>query len=200
MEYNILPLTDWLEPEKFKDQYKSPSLNRSVNFILSSDCSLTGLLEEMNETTIELELMHQENILVGREAADILGIEESEAVLEREAWLKKKKEKLVFANSIIPVKNLDSNLVNKLEAGDKPLGYIFDTSGVQVNRRDIKISTIKCKQIANDILCPADHIFWARRYNLISQERIMALITEVFSPAVFEFRDNRRTYGECSQS
>ena len=185
MEYNILPLTDWLEPEKFKDQYKNPSLNKRVNFILSSDCSLTGLLEDMNETTIELELMHQDNILVDREAAVILGIEESEAVLEREAWLKRKEGKLVFANSIIPLKNLDSDLVNKLEAGDKPLGYIFETSGVQVNRSDIKISTIKCKQIANDILYPADHCFWSRRYNLISKERILALITEVFSPAVF---------------
>ncbi len=200
MEYNIILLTDWLEPEKFKDQYKNPSLNRRVNFILSSDCSLTGLLEEMNETSIELELMHQDNILVDREAADILGIEESEAVLKRAVWLKKKEGKLVFANSVISLRNLDKELIDKLEAGDKPLGYIFETSGIPVNRSDIKISTVKCKQIADDILYPVDHAFWARKYNLISKKRIQAVITEIFSPAVFEFRDNRRTYGECFQS
>jgi chorismate-pyruvate lyase len=200
MKYNLLPLTDWLEPDKFRDRYKNPSLNKRVNFILSSDCSLTGLLEDMNETSIDLELIHQDKIVVNGHAADLLGIEESEAVLKREAWLKKKERKLVFANSVIPLRNLDKELIDKLEAGDKPLGYIFETSGVSVNRSDIKISTIKCKQIADDILYPVDFAFWARKYNLISKERILAVITEVFSPAVFEFKDNRRTYGECFQS
>ena len=129
-----------------------------------------------------------------------MGIEKSEAVLKREAWLKKKEGKLVFANSVIPLRNLDRELIDELEAGDKPLGYIFETSGISVNRSDIKISTLKCKQIAEDILYPVDHAFWARKYNLISKEKIQAVITEVFSPAVFEFKDNRRTYGECFQS
>lgn len=200
MKYNLLPLTDWLEPDKFKDRYKSSSLNKKVDFILSSDCSLTGLLGDMNETSIDLELIHQDKMAVNGDAADLLGIEESEAVLKREAWLKKREEKLVFAHSVIPLRNLDKELIDKLEAGDKPLGYIFETSGISVNRSDIKISTIKCKQIADDILYPVDHVFWARKYNLISKERILAVITEVFSPAVFEFKDNRRTYGECFQS
>ena len=200
MEYNMQPLTDWLEPDKFRDQYKNPFLNKKVHFILSSDCSLTGLLEEINQTSINLELMHQDKILVNRETAGILGIEEGEAVLKREAWLTKKEGRLVFANSLILLRNLDKGLIAKLEAGDKPLGYIFETSGIPVNRIDIKISSIECKQIADDIHYPADYAFWARKYNLISKERIQAVITEVFSPAVFEFIDNRRIYGECLQS
>ncbi len=200
MKYNLLPLTDWLEPDKFKDRYENPSLNKRVNFILSSDCSLTGLLEEINETSIELELIHQDNIAVNGDTAYLLGIEERETVLKREAWLKKKEGKLVFANSVIPLRNLDKMLIDELEAGDKPLGYIFEMSGISVNRSDIKISTLRCNQIAEDIFYPVDHVFWARKYNLISKERIQAVITEVFSPAVFEFKDNRKIYGECFQS
>jgi chorismate-pyruvate lyase len=200
MRYNLLPLTDWLEPDKFKNLYKNPSLDKRVDFILCSDCSLTGLLEEINETPIELELIHQENVAANGEVACLLGIEERETVLKREAWLKVKEGRLVFAHSVIPLRNLNKELIDELEAGDKPLGYIFETFGITVNRSDIKISTLKCNQIAEDILYPVNHAFWARKYNLISKERIQAVITEVFSPAVFEFKDNRKIYGECFQS
>lgn len=186
MGYNIVPLKEWIGFVEFLELYEGSHLNEKTKSILTSRGSLTRLLEDLYKTPVVLELKGQDLRSLEDDRAELLRIGKSAKVLERNAWLKSGGERLVFAHSVIPVNNLGRDIVNSLEAGDRPLGYLLERAGISIQRDDQGIGMINCEKIAEDLNLPMNNSFWARRYCLKSDEKALAFITEVFSPNLFE--------------
>lgn len=186
MTYNILPLKEWLEYREFFKVNNDSAINDRIKSILTSNGSLTRLLEDLYGSQIGIELKGQSVSYVEQDTSDFLEIKKGEEVIDRNAWLKIGKERLVFACSVIILKGLDESSIYTLKAGEKPLGVLLEDTGLSIRRDSLRICMIRCKEIAEDLLLPLDHSFCARRYRIRSGNKVLAGITEVFSPNLFE--------------
>ncbi|HBO84455.1 MAG: hypothetical protein A2073_07835 [Deltaproteobacteria bacterium GWC2_42_11] len=172
------------------DLFSGFSLDNHERLILSSDGSLTRLLESLYMSPVEVEVKDQKKDRIEEWVADYLCISPYQDVMIRDIWLTKGKERLVYASSVFPVAGLDETFLEKLKKGEEPIGHLLRTHNLLTMRDKWEIGVIQCREVADDLRIPADVLLWARRYRLLASPiggmGITAAILEIFSPAVIK--------------
>lgn len=151
--------------------------------LLTSDGSMTMHLKAIFYKPVEIEVKDQRQVLMDEEIAEYIGTDEREA-LERTVWLKADKKKVLFAHSIIPLKQISEDILKDITR--KPLGIFLGEQGYPVLRDRLMIALIESEGIAKEFGYPPKEPLWARRYRLMAQGRLTAALFEVFSPGLLE--------------
>ncbi len=154
-----------------------------LKVLLTSDGSMTMHLKALFNKPVEIEVKDQRQVLMDKEMAEYIGTDEKEAI-ERTVWLKVDKKKVLFAHSIIPLKQISEDILKDITR--KPLGIFLGEQGYPVLRDRLMISLVESEEIANEFGFPPKEPLWARRYRLIAQGRLSAALFEVFSPGLLE--------------
>lgn len=113
-------------------------------------------------------------------------------VIRRDVWLGLRgHRRLVFAHSLIPAENLSEKVQSRLTMGSHPLGLIIDEEVLCYRKESLEICSIEWPERSVEFGFPPDHRLWARRYRIVSDKGIIALILEVFSPSLLEKDEER---------
>lgn len=191
MKYNLAQISGysrWFRFEETLDLFSKVSMEPAERLILSSDGSLTRLLESLYLFPVEVEIKnhklgHIENVI-----AEYLGVEPKQDAIIRDIWLKGDGKRLVYAQSIFLGADLDKDFLDKLIKGDEPLGHLLRNHSLLTLRDKWEIGIVQCPEVASDLSIPSDTYLWARRYRLLANpltgSGITAAIMEVFSPEV----------------
>lgn len=168
-------------------------LGERGRLILSSDGTLTRLLQAIySDVRVELKGQRVERAL--DDSCKIYGIEDEE-VIKRDVWLTGDGIRLVYAHSVIPVRMIPSEVAVRLRHGLEPLGSILDDSNLFCKKAHWEVGRVISPEIARSLGIPEDYIFWARRYQILTESGLMAIVMEIFSPYLLdielESRGNR---------
>ncbi|MBI5892429.1 MAG: chorismate lyase [Deltaproteobacteria bacterium] len=196
MEYNLAPLPNyrqWFKFEEAIDLFSRLSMAMPERLLLSSDGSLTRLLESVYLSPIEVEVKNQKTEQIDAAAADYLGVSSNQDAVIRDIWLTKGRQRLVYANSVFPTSGLDKGFLEKLIRGYEPLGHLLRSHNFLTLRDNWEIGIIQCPDAALDLSIPIDTPLWARRYRLLANplttgNGITAAIMEIFSPDVLHYK------------
>lgn len=180
------PYKNWMEMDEFLISSFSKTLSERGRMLFISDGSLTRLLEALYFKEIKIELKDQTIECISDGYREFLGVLKGEEIIKRDVWITEGDKKLVFAHSIIPLKGIPPRILDKLTNGIEPLGAILEEEGVFYRKNHWEFGRIQWKEIADELNLPNDYIFWARRYQIINRQGIMAVILEVFLPYLLE--------------
>ncbi len=162
------------------------ALKPSQLVLLTSDGSLTDMLEVLCNSKVEAEIKSSRSGTLGVAQSEFLGMEPGTAAIERNVWLKAGGRKLVYAHSIVPSSLLAKDLADDISGTEIPMGRILKGYYPFSMKDRIEIGIVLSDDIAGNLAIPPDTPLWARRYRLsvLSPERngsVRAMITEVFS-------------------
>jgi len=161
--------------------------------LLGTDGSVTGLLEVVTESPIEIETLVQRVEPADEAVAKELQVNTGEEVNYRVVLLKKanSQEALVYAVSHTPLKRLDASIKDDLTRADIPIGAILKKHRIE-SRRDI---TSTASLPASQEHCQAFGVFsreimLTRSYRIIRHGQPLIAIRETFP--YNSFRDERK--------
>lgn len=195
MNYNLAQISGYGQWFRFKetlDLFSKVSVEPAERLLLSSDGSLTRLLESLYLFPIEVEVKNHKIELIENVIAEYLSVSPKQDAITRDIWLKKDRKRLVYAHSVFLSAGQSKDFLDKLIKGDEPLGRLLRSYNLLTLRDNWEISVIQCREIADDLGVPSDTPMWARRYRLlanpVSGSGITAAIMEIFSPDVVGVR------------
>lgn len=186
MSYNISLSSGWMEGDQFLSLCSSASINTPTRMILLSDGLLTRLLNALLLSPITLQRLRQEEVTLNNEMAEYIETEGGQRVIDRDVWLMNGDERLVYANSILPVSLMRDEIYNGIIKGDIPIGALLTDQSILTRRDRLQIARVKAPDISIELGLPEDNEFWARRYRLNTEGGFKGAILEVFSPRLFE--------------
>lgn len=186
MSYNISLSSGWMEGDQFLSLCSSISINTPTRMILLSDGLLTRLLNALLLSPITLQRLRQEEVALNNEMAEYIGTEGGQRVIDRDVWLMSGDERLVYANSILPVSLMRDEIYNGIIRGDIPIGALLTDQSILTRRDRLQIARVNASDISIELGIPEDTEFWARRYRLNTEGGFKGAILEVFSPKLFE--------------
>lgn len=171
------------------------SLGKEVSekgrLLLISDGSLVKLLEALYLKPITVEVEGQ---WIGPVRLDSPFIfHDNREVIKRDVWLKEEEKRLIFAHSLIPAGNLSERMRSRLTMGFHPLGLIIDEELLCYRKESFEICMIEWPEKAIGFGLSPNHRLWARRYRIVTEKGIIALILELFSPSLIEWNEHQAT-------
>ncbi len=143
--------------------------------LLLSDGSLVRLLEAIYMAPVHIEVSNQEE-------ACITLPKDVKRVIKRGVWLKRGERRLIFAHSLISLDNLSERMRSRLVTGSHPLGLIIDEEVPCHRKEGLEIRRMVWPEKAIELGSPPDRALWMRRYRIVADKGLIALILEVFSP------------------
>ncbi len=198
---------EWPDIQSFIHFTKISRLNADLPLLLTSDGTLTRSLQALVRSPIYLEVILQETHGINEEAAQHLDLDLKKApkALFREVWLvNEKRERLVYARSILPVESLSSSFYHELTLKKKPIGELIESLNLPSLKDKMSFSRVDSMALVSVFGSIADKSFpasdpktekefhsagdsdlWCRRYRLSVPGQILASIEEVFSPSLF---------------
>ncbi|MBI5682283.1 MAG: chorismate lyase [Deltaproteobacteria bacterium] len=200
MNYNLAHVSGysrWFRFDETLDLFSKISMEPAERLILSSDGSLTRLLESLYFFPVEVEVKNHRIEPIENVIAEYLNVSPKQDAITRDIWLKKDGKRLVYAHSVFLSAGQSKDFLDKLIKGAEPLGRLLRSYNLLTLRDNWEIGVIQCREIADDLGVPSDTHMWARRYRLlanpVSGNGITAAIMEVFSPDVVRVRldDNK---------
>ncbi len=187
-------LGSWKKRELFLSLPVADELGERGRLILTSDGTLTRLLQALY-SDVRVELKGQSVERVSDDSCKVYGIKGGEEVIKRDVWLTGDGIRLVFAHSIIPVKMIPSEVDVRLRHGLEPLGSILEDSSLFCKKAYWEVGRVISPDMARGLGIPEEHIFWARRYQILAESGLMAIVMEIFTPYLLdielESRGNR---------
>ena len=180
------PLAEWITPEQFlieADPVETPPLLR---VLLTSDGSMTTLLESLRLGPIDLEVIRQGEEPIDTETAQRLGVRPREAAITRHVWLSHAGQRLLYAVSVLPTSHLDAALAEGIRRGVEPLGRLLDACGRPAVRDHFRIGRLQNTTLADAFGAGPSDRLWCRTYRLAVEHTLTASIVEVFSPRLLE--------------
>ena len=182
--YKIEPLQNtWFDIKAFADHHLTNPLSPVARLLLTSDGSMTQMLESLLLSTVSMSIERQEII----ESSDDLDIVESEGSvgLAREAWLTDGKTPLIYAHSVLFSDDKNYSL-QSIQDVSQPLGRMLRDNQVKTLRDKCRVGLVESPQIAAHLGLDPDWHFWARYYRLTTDSAIKGVIFELFSPSLIE--------------
>lgn len=160
--------------------------------LLASGGSLTLDIEHLIETEVKVELISRQDGLLDFDVASYLNVAAGGQVCERVVWLKAGERRLVFAHTIFLLERTDPAILESLDRClDEPLGKVLTRKRIVFTKSRMEVGIVVCGQAASYLDMAQDTRFVARRYVLVDSgpstsqaNRIMAAVTEVFSPEI----------------
>ncbi|MEK7850447.1 MAG: chorismate lyase [Deltaproteobacteria bacterium] len=186
MPYHISLSSGWMDGDQFLSLCSSRSINTPTRMILLADGLLTRLLNALLLSPITLQRLRQEEATLNDEMAEYIETEGGQKVIDRDVWLMNGNERLVYANSILPISLMRDDIYNEITNGDTPIGTLLNDQSVLTRRDRLQIATVKAPGISVELGLPEGTELWARRYRLNTEGGFKGAILEVFSPRLFE--------------
>ena len=157
--------------------------------LLGTDGSVTGLLEVVTESPVEIKTLSQRVVPADEAVAKELQVNPGEEVNYRVVLLKKanNQEALVYAVSHTPLKRLEADIKDDLTKADIPIGVILKKHRIE-SRRDI---TSTAFLPASPEHCQAFGVFpreimLTRSYKIIRHGQPLIAIRETFPYSSFQ--------------
>ncbi|MDQ6987776.1 MAG: chorismate lyase [Mariprofundaceae bacterium] len=145
--------------------------------VLTVAGSLTRFLERHHGIRLAVELHDQLVDKALPEEAELLACAVGAPALRRQVSLLHRGSVMFDAESVLPLDTLPADLMQDLQAGEKPLGNLLLDRGLSLSRSDLSVARIEA---GDDAAC------WARRSVLRSESGTRALVVEVFRPAMWK--------------
>ena len=185
--YNIAPLKEtWFGLEEFQDHHLASPLSPVARLLLTSDGSMTQMLESLVLSRISMSIERQDIISTQVPSAVAGETGEAKEALAREAWLTAGSGPLVFAHSLLFAEDSRLYPLDAIRNVTEPLGKMLRENNIKTSREGHRIGRIKSLEISQRLGLPADEDFWARYYSLDTDAGLKGVIFEVFSPGLFE--------------
>ncbi len=160
-------------------------LTRVQRILLTTDGSITRILEALRGEPIRVETEVQEVVRAGREVAALLHIGEGEEVNYRVVRLLDSRDVLVYATSYAPLAHLREEFREDIMKEDIPIGRIMAKLKIEARReiRGFGIMEAGEREAGALGLEEGTRLLW-RDYDIITEGRTLLHIREVFSNAV----------------
>lgn len=186
-KYEICPMEgDWFEPEQIGDRHLAIPLTPVSRCLLTSDGSMTLMLEALTLSKISMVIERQEFVNLEEFDIDTLDSNDNPTALAREAWLTSERIPLVYAHSLLFAGNEDRDFLQSIQEVKKPLGRMLRDEGIKTLRDSCRIGRVKSDDIARRLGVPSGTDFWSRYYRLATDSRLFGIIFELFSPELFD--------------
>ncbi len=163
--------------EKLRNIERNLRLNPIHKIILTTDGSVTRILESLFGKRVDIITKDQKIIKANKYIADVLGINVGENVNLRSVFLVHGNVKLAYAVSFSPIERLDRRFRDDIARADIPIGRIMAKHKIEARREIIDISVVRSKGLSKIL---SSRIILKRNYNIISNKRVLINITEFF--------------------
>lgn len=185
--YDVAPLKEtWFGLEKFQDHHLVSPLSPVARLLLTSDGSMTQMLEALVLLNISMAIERQDIISPSASLSGIDEASEIEKALAREAWLTADNKPLVYAHSLLFAADSKPYSLDAIRDVTEPLGKMLRENNIKTSREGHRIGRVKSIEISGRLGLSPDEEFWARYYSLDTDAGLKGVIFEVFSPELFE--------------
>ncbi len=168
-----------------KELEKEVPLSPLHRILLTTDGSITRILEIVEDCEIAVETVAQEIIPADTQIARKLNIEPGDDVNHRIVNLKDPEKTLIRAVSYTPLSRLKKEFREEIMKKDIPIGKIMSRLKIEARReiRDIGITRAD-SELSRVFNLPLDSYLLKRNYDIIHQNEILLNITEIFPPKI----------------
>lgn len=153
-------------------------ISRDMVSVLTITGSLTRFLERHYAMRLDVRLHDQFVDRASESEATLLACEARSPALRRHVSLLHRKSVMFDAESILPLDGLQTDLMQDLQDGCKPLGNLLLDRGLSLARSDLCVA-----QIVEEGVHAGR---WARRSVLCSESGTRALVVEVFHAEIWK--------------
>ena len=184
--YQINPMEEtWVDVDVLMKSSLSESLSPVARLLLTSDGSMTQMLEALTLSTVSMIMKRQEILRAGNALLSLKVFDGIEKALAREAWLSCKGKPLIYAHSLLSTDDGSYSLESVMDT-EKPLGRMLIDVGAKTFRGELALGLVKSPDVAHDLSLSPDTDFWGRYYKLSSDSGLSGIIFELFSPHLFQ--------------
>jgi|Deesub1362B_J571_1020462.scaffolds.fasta_scaffold00320_32 beta-ribofuranosylaminobenzene 5'-phosphate synthase len=171
------------ELEKLAAQVKLSPVHR---ILLTTDGSITRILEALEGCEVQVETVHQEVVKAKERIAKLLRIAGGEEVNHRIVNLRSCRRILVRATSYAPLKRLEPRFRDAVMRADIPIGKIMAELEIESRREILSFSAFKANsQLASVFGIAEGELLLERNYTIIHRRKPLLYITEVFPHSFF---------------
>ena len=154
--------------------------------LLSTDGSVTRILEAIYQEPVKVETLSQEVVKAGEALAAELGIAPEDEVNHRVVNLVNSQGVLIRAVSYAPLSRLSPDFKAPIMRRDEPIGRIMADLGIEARREVVGIdATTAEEELSRAFNIPIGSPLLRRRYNIIRRGEVFLNITEMFPYAFF---------------
>lgn len=171
---------------KLKELEKEIKLSAVHKIILTTDGSITRILEALGGGEVEVRTREQKVIKAGKELAKRLGIKEGEGVNYRVVDLYNPRQVLVHAISYTPIHLLKMEFKAQIMKEDAPIGKIMARLKIEARREIRGFEVVHADgDLSRVFAVPLNSILLKRNYDIIHDGRVMMNIIEIFPYEAF---------------
>lgn len=153
--------------------------------LLTTDGSITTILEAIVGKEVFIETVEQRVIRAGKDIAKVLEIDEDDEVNYRVVNLKAEDDILAHAISYTPLKRLEPEFKDDLMRADIPIGKIMKKHRIEARREVNWWRVEKAGELGKIFGVSKDDYVLVRNYNIIHRGEILINITEYFPASKF---------------
>lgn len=174
---------------ELRELNKKAKLSPIHKILLTTDGSITRILEALEGEEIQVKTERQEIIKANSNIAKLLKIAVGEEVNYRAVNLQNSKGMLIHAISYAPLKRLKDEFRDEIMKEDTPIGKIMAKLKIE-GRREIRgFEIIKANERLSRLFkIPLNSKLLKRNYDIIHRNKILINITEIFPYEVFKYQ------------
>lgn len=163
------------------------SLSSLEKILLTTDGSITRILEAVGGEKIAVETVRQVVIPADEEIAEVLNIPPGAEVNYRVVNLQNSGGVLIRAVSYAPIARLRPEFKAQIMKMDKPIGRIMGELRIEARREITSCDVVIAdKEDSQAFKIPLGAVMLKRNYNIIYQGEVLLNITEKFPHALFK--------------
>jgi len=183
----LFPLDDkWDGIFSFLDSSINLPLTQYHRLLLSGGGTLTNALYAILGSPVYIEVISQNTIEADQRQTMYLELKQSEKGLLREIWIiNEKGEKLVYANSFLPINGLNSTLHEAILSKKYSLGDLIEKMKIPSFKDKFGFGTLRSNFLCDNFQASENSMLWYRHFRLSAPQYLLASIYEVFSPKLF---------------
>ncbi|MBE9504727.1 MAG: chorismate lyase [Proteobacteria bacterium] len=166
--------------------FLSEALSPVARLLLTSDGSMTRMLEALTLSTVSMIMKRQEILTAKNSLLNLKAFDCAGKALAREVWLSCNGKPLIYAHSLLLAADDGRYSLESIRDTEKPLGRMLIDDGVKTFRGELALGLVKSPDVAADLSLPSDTDFWGRYYKLSSDSGLSGIIFELFSPHLFQ--------------
>ncbi len=169
-----------------KELEKQISLSPIERILLTTDGSITTVLDALVGEEIEVETEVQKVISADAELVMELGVREDAEVNYRVVDLKSSEATLVHAVSYSPIERLAKEFKDDIMKKDMPIGRIMSSLNIESRREIMGFEVVDGDQeLCGRFGLPSGSVFLKRKYHVIHGGEVLLSITEIFPKGVY---------------